>query len=115
LFTVWVKGLDVLPLNDPLTPYTAVIDATPAGNFLGVKPATPPLSSAVPIVAVPFLKVTDPVGVPLNSGVTVAVKVTDCPKVEGFSDETTDVVVLALLTVWDSAFDVLAEKFESPP
>jgi hypothetical protein len=64
---------------------------------------------------VPFLKTTDPVGVPLNSAATVAVKVTDCPKFEGFSDETKAVVVVALLIAWDTAFDVLGERFGSPP
>ena len=39
-----------------------------------------------------------PVGVP-KLLVTVAVKVTDCPKTEGFADELTVVVVEALLTV----------------
>jgi hypothetical protein len=63
---------------------------------------------------VPFSKTTEPVGVPLNSAATVAVKVTDCPKFEGFSDEVKTVVVAALLTVWNTAFDVLAEKFGSP-
>jgi hypothetical protein len=43
------------------------------------------------------LKVTFPVGVPLNSGVTVAVKVTDSPTFDGFCDEVKMVVVVALL------------------
>jgi hypothetical protein len=63
---------------------------------------------------VPFLKTTDPVGVPLNCGITVAVKVTDCPDKEGFSDETKAVAVGALLTDCDTAVDVLVEKFGSP-
>ena len=52
--------------------------------------------------------------VPTNCGVTLAVKVTDCPKFDGFSDEVRAVVVVALLTTWLTAFDVLAAKFESP-
>ena len=53
-------------------------------------------------------------GVPLNCGATVAVKVTDCPEFDGFSDEAKAVVVVALLTTWLTAFDVLPGKFESP-
>ena len=41
----------------------------------------------------PLSKVPEP-------GVTVAVKVTVWPNVEGFSDELTAVVVVALLTAW---------------
>jgi hypothetical protein len=55
------------------------------------------------------------VAVPLNSCVTLAVNVTDCPKVEGFSEEVKVVVVVALLTTCFNAFDVLLAKFESPP
>jgi hypothetical protein len=40
--------------------------------------AVPPLSDAVPNTAVPFLKVTVPVGVPALP-LMVAVKVTACP------------------------------------
>jgi predicted small secreted protein len=53
--------------------------------------------------------------VPLNCGATLAVKVTDCPTFDGFSDEVKAVVVVALLTTWLTAFDVLPGKFESPP
>ena len=51
---------------------------------------------------------------PLNCGVTVAAKVTDCPTFDGFREETKAVVVVALITTWLTAFDVLAAKFESP-
>jgi hypothetical protein len=53
--------------------------------------------------------------VPLNCGVTFAVKVTDCPKFDGFCEEVKVVVVVALLTTWLTVFDVLPVKFESPP
>jgi len=49
---------------------------------------------------------------PLNCGATLAVKVTACPKFDGFNEEAKAVV--ALLTTWLTAFDVLPEKFESP-
>ena len=54
----------------------------------------------VPSVLLPSLKVTVPVGVPEPGvlAVTVAVKVTDWPDLEGLSEETTIVVVSALFT-----------------
>ena len=53
--------------------------------------------------------------VPPNCGVTLAVKVTDCPEFDGFSDEVRAVVVVALLTIWLTVFDALPTKIESPP
>ena len=63
-----------------------------------LKVATPPLSVPVPIVVAPSRKFTVPVGVPVPgaTGATVAVNVTDWLKTEGFVDEVTAVVVLAL-------------------
>ena len=48
-----------------------------------------------PMFVVSMVKVILPVGVPTVE-VTVAVKVTDCPKVDGFGDEVSVVAVLAL-------------------
>ena len=46
---------------------------------------------------------------------TVAVKVTDCPKLDGLAEETTVVFVAAWLTVWVRAVAVaLAVKLASP-
>ena len=75
-----------------------------------VKVATPPLSIGEPSTVEPSMKMTVPVGVPLPGavGLTVAVKVTDWPKTEGFADETTEVVVASCLTVWLTAAEVLA-------
>lgn len=53
-----------------------------------VKEAFPLESIPVPITAVPDLNVTVPPGV-LTPEVTVAVKVTGCPWVDGFFEETT--------------------------
>ncbi len=55
----------------------------------------------LPITVAPSRKFTVPVGLPAPGAttVTVAVKVTLCPKTDGFTDEATVVVVLALLTV----------------
>jgi hypothetical protein len=57
-------------------------------------------SELVPMVIVPLRNVTVPVGVPAPglTALTVAVKVTLCVEVDGFSEEVTVVLVLALLT-----------------
>jgi hypothetical protein len=73
--------------------------------------ALPPVSVAVPRVVFPSLKVTVPVP---PEGVTVAVNVTDCPKVVGLADEVIAVVVVATSTTWTTAGEVLAEKLLSP-
>lgn len=90
------------------------MDFVPAGVKTFLKIARPPLSRTFPMIVVPFLNVTVPVGVPPYSGTTVAVKVTDSPTVEGFTDETTMVVVDAWFTTWFSAGEALAAKFVSP-
>jgi hypothetical protein len=55
----------------------------------------------VPRVTVPSRNVTVPDGLPAPgaTAVTVAVKVTDCPKTEGLAEDVRLVLVLALLTV----------------
>ena len=70
----------------------------------------------VPSVLVPFLKVTVPLGVPApgETGLTVAVKVTDWPKTEGLAEEVKAVAVEAMLTTWLTAVLVLELKLESP-
>lgn len=86
-------------------------------NALVVYVACPPLMVPVPNVAAPSLKVTVPETVPAPGAVmlTVAVNVTDCPKTDGFCDETTEVVVLALFTVCVKADEfVLGRKLLSP-
>ena len=92
-----------------------MIDKVPGARVEVENVAEPPLSVFVASVVVPFLNVTLPVGVPETVGVTVAVKVTDCPKLEGLSEDTTAVVVPSLFTVCARADDVLPRKFESPP
>src|ERR1051326_3949947 len=62
--------------------------------------ACPLLRVAEPIVTAPSLKSTLPVGVPdPETGVTVAVKMTDEPKHEGLGDEDTEVVVSMVLEI----------------
>ena len=78
--------------------------------------ALPELKLAVPSVAAPSRKVTVPVGVPVPgaTALTVAVKVTDCPNTDGFTDEVTVVELLALFTVCGMAAEVLELKLASP-
>ena len=66
-----------------------------------VNVATPPLSVPVPIGLPPSRNVTVPEGTPAAgaTGETVAVKVTDWPKIEALCDEVTTVVVFPLSTV----------------
>ena len=56
------------------------------------------------------------VGVPAPgaTALTVAVKITGCPKTDGFGEETSVVVALALLTVWVRFGEVLVLKLTSP-
>ena len=71
----------VLPL------YVAVMPCAPDASFEVVNFAAPALTLSVARIVVPSTKVTVPVGVPVNCGATVAVKVTACPAVDGFSDD----------------------------
>lgn len=66
--------------------------------------ATPALRVPVPSVAAPSLKVTVPLGL---APVTFAVRVTDWLTADGFGLELSVVVLLALLTLWLSAAEVL--------
>jgi len=77
--------------------------------------AVPPLMVTVFSVVVPSMKVTVPVGVPVNSGVTVAVKVTDWPRLDGLAEETSLVLVVALPTTCFTVFEVLPRNVELPP
>jgi len=79
-------------------------------------------------VAEPEVKVTEPsevepsknstvpfaVPAPGEPAATVAVKVTDWPKTEGFAEDVKVVVVLALFTTWLTAVLVLVTKLASP-
>jgi hypothetical protein len=61
----------------------------------------------------PSLKVTVPVGVPVP--VTVAVNVTDWPKTDGFTLETSTVVDAVEFTTCVRMLEVLPLSFASPP
>jgi len=64
-----------------------------------VKVAVPPVSVPVPKTVVPILNVTlSPSGILPAVDVTLAVKVTDCPTVEGFKLEDKVLVVTFFVT-----------------
>ena len=65
----------------------------------------------VPSVVLPSVNVTVPVA---DVGVTVAVKVTEFPYVDGFADEASVTVVFVLFTVSVRAVEVLLLSFPSP-
>ena len=99
--TTCVSTEDLLPALFWSPAYTAVMEWLPAdkpdvvkvvvaesGTPLHRQPRNPD-----PIVVLPSLKFTVPVGVKVPVAVTVAVKVTESPKLEGFSLDVTAVVV----------------------
>ena len=80
----------------PSPEYDTVIECVATVNVLVENFATPPLSATDDNVVAPSLNVTVPVGVPVPEDVTVAVNVTDCPEIDGFSDDDNNVEVLNL-------------------
>jgi hypothetical protein len=63
---------------------------------------------ATPLLIVPVLSDVAPsskVTVPVAPDVTVAVKVTLAPKVEGFAEDARVMVEVALFTTWDTAVE----------
>ena len=75
-----------------------------------VKVAVPLAIEPAPKVAEPSRKVT----VPVTPAGTVAVKVTDWLKMDGFSEEVSETVVVALLTIC-VVVPVAGPLFVSPP
>ena len=69
-------------------PYSAAITSVPTGSFEVLNRATPPLIEAVPSTVVPCMKVTlSPFGGGTSKAeLTVAVKVTGSPLVDGLGD-----------------------------
>jgi hypothetical protein len=74
--------------------------------------AVPLLTVPVPNVVLPSMNVTVPVAA---EGVTVAVKVTEEPYLDGFEDDATVAVVFTLFTVCVSDDEVLLLSLVSPP
>jgi hypothetical protein len=92
-FTVCVNTGEVLAAKFKLPPYTAVIVCAPTERAAVPKLAWPEaFSVAVPSEVAPSLNVTRPIGTPLLE-LTVAVKATDWPNVDGLSAEMSAVVV----------------------
>src|SRR5205085_1089731 len=90
VFTVWIKGDDVLLAKTASPLYTAVMVWVPRVSAALVTVACPLLPTApVPSVELPSKNVTVPVGVPLLGGgtLTVAVKVMDWPRSVRLADE----------------------------
>ena len=117
--TVWVSvPLEPVKFASPL--YVAVTVCVPAESTLVLTLAVPPESVPVSVGPPLMTNVTVPVGVPApgETGATVAVKVTDCPKTDGSGDEVTVVVVDAWFTVWvsrtDRAGEVARHRCTSP-
>ena len=71
----------------------------PTASELVVRVAIPPPMVPVPTVVAPSRNVT----VPVAPDVTVAVRVTPAPKVDGFGKDARVTVGGALFTTWDTA------------
>ena len=92
------------------------MECAPAARAVVVKVAWPAARvTGAPRLVTPSLNCTVPVGVP-EPEVTVAVKLTDWPTVDGFgpAERTNAVAVAAWVTWWATAPDVLVAKLESP-
>jgi len=85
----------------------------PDGSEVTASFAVPFTSVAVPRLTAPAVKVTDPVGTAVADR-TIAVKFTDSPAADGFTEETICVVVAARLTIWFKVLDVLLAEAVSP-
>ena len=95
-FTTWFIAVEVLPSQPALPVKTALIACVPATSDEVESVALPVVVLTLTPearVAVPSRKAIVPRGIPLLE-VTVAVNVTDCDGLDGFSDEVTDVDVL---------------------
>ena len=118
LFTTCEKVVLVEPLFDASPLYTALMLCVPTLWLLVVQVALrilpEPASATVEqpaIEAAPSLKFTVPVGA---KPLTVAVKVTLVPTVDGVSELPIPVVLVAMLTVWESAV-LLEAAFPASP
>ena len=87
-----------------------MIECVPTAKAEVVNVATPPLTAPEPIKVMPLENFTVPVGAP-DAAVTVAVKVTSSPYVEGFGEEVIAVVVLftMLKLLETGSFDVAGD------
>ena len=94
--TTCFKAFDLLLANFGSPPYTAMIVSVPTFSVEVVKVVDPLLSVPVPSTVLPSMKLTvSPSGGLPALEVTVAVKVTGWPEVEGFGEDVSVVVVAA--------------------
>ena len=116
LLTIWDRLLLVLVVKLVSPAYTAMMPFVPAVMELVVKVASLAERVPLPNKVAPLKKFTVPAGVPTpgDTTLTVAVKVTDCPNVDGLSPLVSKVLVDALSTVWVIAELVLPLKLPSP-
>jgi hypothetical protein len=114
-FTVCVSAAEVLARKVPSPRYDAVIECEPGVSAEVTSVACWPTSSVpVPMTVTPSRNWTAPVSVPGEVLVTVAVKVTACPVVDGFAEEARAVFVGALFTVCVSVAEVLPANVVLP-
>jgi hypothetical protein len=119
-FIVSVNAAEVLVAKFVSPLYCAVIDCEPTGSIVVESVAIPPApTTAFPAsTPTPSENVTVPEIAPAVAEVTVAVSVTFAPKVAGFGEAITTVVVLAFggpcETVTTTAVEVDVAKFASP-
>ena len=118
LFTTWAIGDEVLALKLRSPKYFALIPPLlPASSDETAILACPaPFNVPVPNIVGPISKLTVPVGIPDPgaTATTVAMRVTDCPNVDGLGIEAAVASVSALLTACDAPAEVLVLKLLSP-
>ena len=110
--TVWASAVEVAAALLPSPAYTAAMVWVPIASVVLVYEATPPASVAAPSVLAPSLKVTAPEGV---APLTVAVNVTEAPKIDGVPLEVKVTELLTVFTVCVNVGEVLDVLLESPP
>jgi hypothetical protein len=116
-FTTWLKIGDVFPARLAFPEYTAVIECVSAPfkvDVLNVALPVELLTSALPSTVPKFLNVTVPFTNPPKAGTTVAVKVTNFPKFEGFGDDASVTLVPALFMTFINTPEVLGPSLTLP-
>ena len=118
-FTTCDSAVDVLVENFASPLYFAVIECVPGASVDDESVAMPAaIVTGPPICVAPSKNEMVPVSAPAVAEVEIAVKVTVCPAVDGFEDETTVVVVAAVpvagFTTCDTTGEVLEAKGPPP-
>ena len=108
----------MFPARLPFPEYTAVIKCVSAPFKIEVLNVALPvelLMAALPSTVPKFLNMTVPLTDPPKAGITVAVKVTEFPKFEGFGDDASVTLLPALFTTFVNAAEVLGASSTLPP